>query len=59
MFVFINPAKQNPQEKKITWDMAQNEIAEAKGFSVKNTSLTKGCFHLLIQVLKVFIIVVI
>lgn len=42
MFVFINPAKQNPKEKKITWEMAQNEIAEAKGYSLKNSSFTKG-----------------
>lgn len=42
MFVFINPAKVNPKEPRITWEIAQNEIAEAKGFSVKNKSLTKG-----------------
>lgn len=41
MFVFINPVKQDAKEKRITWELAQNEIAEAKGFSLKNTSLTK------------------
>lgn len=39
--MFVNPSKQSPKEKKITWELAQNEIAEAKGFSLKNTSLTK------------------
>lgn len=42
MFVFINPSKQSAKDKKITWEIAQNEIAEAKGFSLNNTSLTKG-----------------
>lgn len=43
MFVFINPAKQAASKEpiRISWEMAQKEIAEAKGFSVKNSSLTK------------------
>ncbi|CAF0814643.1 unnamed protein product, partial [Brachionus calyciflorus] len=41
MYVFINPVKSDPKEKRITWENAQKEIAEAKGYSSQNTSLTK------------------
>lgn len=42
MYVFINPKDAAPNEPKVTWNEAQKEIAAAKGFSVKDTSLTKG-----------------
>ena len=42
MYVFINPKDAAPIEPKVTWNEAQKEIAAAKGFSVKDTSLTKG-----------------
>jgi hypothetical protein len=44
MYVFINPKDAAPNEPKVTWNEAQKEIAAAKGFSVKDTSLTKGIF---------------
>ena len=42
MFVFINPAESSSKLTRVNWEMAQKEIAEAKGFSVKNKHLTKG-----------------
>ena len=41
MYVFINPRKQAENEPKVTWEMAQKEIAQAKGFSL-NTNLSRG-----------------
>lgn len=52
MYVFINPKQQTQNEKKITWELAQKEIAEAKGYSSKNSSLTKG-FTKFLGVLKI------
>jgi len=46
MYVFINPQKQAPNEPKITWEMAQKEIAEATGYAVqKDAVLTKGSIN--------------
>ncbi len=42
MYVFINPKDAAPNEPKVTWNEAQKEIAAAKGFSVKDSSLSKG-----------------
>ena len=41
MYVFINPKQAAQNEPRVTWEMAQKEIAEAKGFSTKNTELSK------------------
>ncbi len=41
MYIFINPKQAKPNEPTVTWEMAQKEIAEAKGFSTKNAGLTK------------------
>ena len=41
MYIFINPKQAKPNEPRVTWEMAQKEIAEAKGFSTKNAGLTK------------------
>lgn len=41
MYVFINPIKAESKAKQISWEQAQKEIAEAKGYSTKNTTLTK------------------
>ena len=41
MYVFINPSKGNSKEKRITWEHAQKEIAEVKGYSTQNNSMTK------------------
>jgi kinesin family member 1 len=41
MYIFINPKQAKKNEPRVTWEMAQKEIAEAKGFSTKNTELTK------------------
>lgn len=41
MYVFINPAKADTKERQITWEEAQKEIAEAKGYSTKNSTLSK------------------
>ena len=46
MYVFINPRK--PESEKgtpdmVTYEFAQNELAQAKGFNtVSGTALTKG-----------------
>ena len=46
MYVYINPQKQAPNEPKITWEMAQKEIAEATGYAVqKDAVLTKGSIN--------------
>lgn len=42
LHVFIDPRKQVNKEQRVTWEVAQKELAEARGFAVKNTSLTKG-----------------
>ncbi len=42
MYVFINPKKSTLNEPRVTWEEAQKEIAEAKGFSLKDKSLTTG-----------------
>jgi kinesin family protein 1 len=42
LHVFVDPRKQVNKEQRVTWEMAQKELAEARGFAVKNTSLTKG-----------------
>ena len=34
MYVFINPTEAKPNEARITWEMAQTEIAEAKGLTL-------------------------
>lgn len=41
IYVFIHPQKQRGNEPRVTWEMAQKEIAEAKGFSSSNKMLTK------------------
>ena len=38
----MNPKESDGSEKKFTYEMAQSEIAEAKGFRLKNSTLTKG-----------------
>ncbi len=42
LYVFINPKESTGNEMKFTYEMAQAEIAEAKGFKLRNTTLTKG-----------------
>ena len=45
MYVFINPKKPSPPDlpKTITWEFAQKEIAQAKGFATgSGAGLTKG-----------------
>lgn len=42
LYIFVNPKEADGSEKKFTYEMAQAEIAEAKGFKLRNTSLTKG-----------------
>ena len=53
MYVFINPKDAAPNEPKVTWNEAQKEIAAAKGFSVKETSLTKGILKKTVSFLSV------
>ena len=45
MYVFVNPLKPHAPEgtpKEITWEFAQKEVAQAKGFSTGLAGLTKG-----------------
>lgn len=45
MYVFVNPLKPKSPEgtpQEITWEFAQNEVAQAKGFSTGLAGLTKG-----------------
>ena len=46
MYVFVNPAKPRAPQgtpSEITWDFAQKEIAQAKGFATgSGAGLTKG-----------------
>lgn len=45
VYYFVNPLKPAaPEEtpKEITWEYAQKEVAEAKGFAIGLVGLTKG-----------------
>ena len=45
MYVFINPMNSKSSGElplEITWEFAQREIAQAKGFSVGATDMSKG-----------------
>jgi hypothetical protein len=42
MYVYINPKKSTPNEPRVSWEEAQKEIAEVKGFLLKDKSLTTG-----------------
>lgn len=45
MYVFINPLNTKSSgdlPSEITWEFAQREIAQAKGFSVGSTDMSKG-----------------
>ena len=37
LHVFVDPKKQVNKQQRITWEIAQKELAEARGFAVKNT----------------------
>ena len=52
MYVFLNPKNVKSAEAslppEITWEFAQKEIAQAKGFAVGSSGMTKGgnlCRH--------------
>jgi kinesin family protein 1 len=53
MYVFINPKKSIPNEPRVTWEEAQKEIAEAKGFSL-SLSLTNGLIFILQIIFSIF-----
>lgn len=45
MYIFINPTTKTKDESlpaEITWEFAQKEIAQAKGFTVGSSGMTKG-----------------
>ena len=46
MYVFLNPKNVKSAEAslppEITWEFAQKEIAQAKGFAVGSSGMTKG-----------------
>lgn len=48
MYVFINPMKKSEAgddlPAEITWEFAQKEIAQVKGFATGSAGLTKGWF---------------
>ena len=48
MYVFVNPLKPQASEgtpKDVTWEFAQKEVAQAKGFATGMSGLTKGNKH--------------
>lgn len=49
MYVFMNPQKKNEASEdlplEITWEFAQKEIAQVKGFATGSAGLTKGIFQ--------------
>ncbi len=42
LYVFINPSHPDSGEQKITYDMAQKELAATKGLYRQNTTMTEG-----------------
>lgn len=52
MYVLMNPLKpdtaDNSLPKEITWEYAQKEIAQVKGFATGSAGLSKGKFKLLL-----------
>jgi pSer/pThr/pTyr-binding forkhead associated (FHA) protein len=44
LYIFVDPKKQVNKEQQVSWETAQKELAEARGFKLKNTSLSKGKF---------------
>ena len=46
MYVFLNPKNVKSAEAslppEVTWEFAQKEIAQAKGFAVGSSGMTKG-----------------
>ena len=53
MYVFINPSNTKTSDSslpaEITWEFAQKEIAQAKGFAVGSSGMSKGLLHVFVS----------
>jgi hypothetical protein len=64
LHVFVDPRKAVNKEQRVTWELAQKELAEARGFALtrQKTTLTKGKLnliiikHSLVCLLKLFVV---